>query len=132
MAQTPESPRDLHVRMALIEQALMHSESMASLHQGMADARMRTHEEHLGRLSGRLEGIDERVRALTGENRDLSLQQEHQAEALSTLEARQTQTMATADRMRWGIAAVLAVLGILAGVAPETLGKVSKVLAVLP
>jgi len=130
--QPPDSPRDLHVRTALLEQALIHSEEMAERQHETTLARQRATDEQVGRIATQLSADSERLRWLEGWAKDMSRYLQQQAAEVEGIGKRQSQAVQTADRIRYGIAAAMIILAIVAGVSPEHLGKVTKMLALIP
>lgn len=116
----------------MLEQALLHSgETVDRLHDATM-ARQRATEEQLGRIATKLSEIDDRLRSQEGWSRDMSHFAQRQAAEVEAVGKRQSQAVQTADRIRYGAAAALIILAIVSGIAPEHIGKLTKMLALIP
>ena len=107
MTQESDSPRDLYVRVALLEQAMMHAEATATLHQGMADARTRAAEDQIGRLAGQITALDGRTHSLEWWSHDTTAWLHRQQGVVEDISKRQGEQETRQVRLRWGLAVAL-------------------------
>ena len=110
MTQESDSPRDLYVRVALLEQAMMHAETTATLHQGMADARTRAAEDQIGRLAGQITALDGRTHSLEWWSHDTTAWLHRQQGEVADISKRQGEHDKLAVRLRYGLAAALVLM----------------------
>lgn len=110
----------------------MHAEERQNLQHEMIAARARVAEDQIGRLASQLSALDNRLRDQEHWIQQAAPWLTHQAAALEAVEARQTTALQTGDRVRYAIAAAMVLLAVLAGLAPEQVGKLSRILALVP
>jgi len=135
MTQTPPPDlpsRDLYVRVALLEQAQLHSEDRGEMHREMAASRLRAAEEQIGRVASRTSELDSRLRDQERWSIQTASYLTQQVGDIEALHSKQSAATAAGDRLRYGAAAVLLLLAVGAGVAPEHIGKITRLLALVP
>jgi ATPase subunit of ABC transporter with duplicated ATPase domains len=132
-APPPDLPsRDLYVRVALLEQAQLHSEDRAELQREMAANRHRAAEEQIGRVASRTSELDSRLRDQERWSIQTASYLTQQGADMEDLRSRRIAETVAGDRLKYGIAAALFLLAILAGVAPEHIGKIMRLVALVP
>lgn len=123
---------NLLVRIALLEQKLEQVTDQAKWLRESYDSRSRQHDGKHATTMERLRQVERHLGQITTEVAGLHHFREVHGGALTKLEGRQLSHQQLADRLRYGAAAVLVVMALAGRIAPETLGKALKVLALVP
>ncbi len=132
MSQEGPGPRDLYVRMALVEQALVHAEDKASMVQEMTDQRARAMERQIGVVVERTDWLHEGHLRHDRSLEDMTIRAGAAEQSLASLSERQSRNDKLAERLRYAMAGLLALLVAADRMAPETLKAAVKVLGLLP
>lgn len=126
MSGNEASPRDLHVRVALLEQAMVHAEDRSQLHQSMLEARARAAEHQVGTLAEQSGWLYQRLLSHEESGRATALRLEQASTAAVSLKERQDKFEQMAVRLRYSAAAVLMILVAGDRVSPEVKGIALK------
>lgn len=128
MSQESQPSRDLYVRMALTEQALLHAEEMAAKREEMAAARLRVAEDQTGRLAQQIAHQDQRIRQLEWWGWQASNWMALEQDRVSGISDRLDDHGRWAVRLRYAVAGLLLLMVAAAELAGPEASKVVRLL----
>lgn len=118
------SPRDLYVRTALLEQAMLHQEQMHTVHREMTENRIRAAEDQTGRLADRIANLDGQQQSAALWMRDTAHWLAHHQEEVQGISKRQQAHDTLAVRLRYALSAILLLVVVADQMGPEVKAKV--------
>lgn len=129
MSQESQPSRDLYVRMALTEQALLHAEEMAAQRDQMAAARLRVAEDQTGRLAQQLVQANQRIHQLEWWGWQTSTWMEAEQARVDGISARLDDQSRWAVRLRYAVAGLLLLTVAAAEYAGPEANRLARMLA---
>lgn len=132
MSETEGGPRDLYVRMALVEQALLHTEDRQRMHGQMISARVDSVERQVSTVADQTAYLWWHGQETADKGRETQRRVTVAEVAIEAAGTRLDRHDQLADRLRYAAAMLLLAMVAADRMAPETIAKFAKVVPLLP